>query len=91
MPVVKRRPSRAKSPYRPNQAAAPQTALIRQRSLAARRCHKKAAAMSTAPLPITAAFHDKNLLGYGIRDSSTYQAWIVFLAALFGLPMTPQQ
>ena len=47
--------------------------------------------MSTAPLPITAAFHDKNLLGYGIWDSSTYQAWVAFLAALFGLPMTPQQ
>jgi hypothetical protein len=47
--------------------------------------------MNIEPLPITAAFLDKNLLGYGIKDFSTYHAWIVFLAALFGLGLSAQQ
>ena len=47
--------------------------------------------MNTAPLPIVPAFLDKNLLGCGIKDFSTYHAWIVFLSALFGLGLTPQQ
>jgi hypothetical protein len=45
----------------------------------------------TAPLPITAAIRDKNLLGAGIKNFATFETWLVFLSAVFGLPMSAQQ
>ena len=36
-------------------------------------------------MDIIRAFHDKNLLGAGIRDFSTFAAWEVALRAIFGL------
>ena len=36
-------------------------------------------------MDIIRAFHDRNLLGAGIRDFSTFKAWEVALSAIFGL------
>jgi hypothetical protein len=47
--------------------------------------------MNTEPMPITTAFRDKNLLGAGIKNFATFETWLVFLSALFGLGMSPQQ
>jgi hypothetical protein len=40
---------------------------------------------------ILQAIRDKDLLGYGIRDLKTFEAWLVAIAAMFGLPMTKHQ
>jgi hypothetical protein len=37
------------------------------------------------------ALNDANLFAPWFRDRSTWQAWVAFLAALFALPMTPDQ
>ena len=47
--------------------------------------------MSAPALSILDACDDPELLGRWFRDRSTWAAWFAFLAALFGLPMTPEQ
>ena len=47
--------------------------------------------MSTPALSILDACDDPELLGRWFRDRSTWAAWFAFLAALFGLPMAPEQ
>jgi hypothetical protein len=49
---------------------------------------KKATA---APLSILEALEDGALFGRMGFDAESWTAWLVFLAALFGLPMTPEQ
>jgi hypothetical protein len=40
---------------------------------------------------ILQACDDANLFARFFRDTATWRAWFAFLAALFGLPMTPEQ
>ncbi|MFK4623872.1 hypothetical protein [Bradyrhizobium diazoefficiens] len=48
--------------------------------------------MTTTPLlTLIEACEDGDLLGQWFRDRGTWAAWFAFLAALFGLPMTPEQ
>jgi hypothetical protein len=37
------------------------------------------------------ACNDPELFGRWFRDRATWQAWFAFIAALFALPMTPEQ
>jgi hypothetical protein len=37
------------------------------------------------------AIHDEELFARWFRDRATWQAWLAFIAALFGVPMTPDQ
>jgi hypothetical protein len=37
------------------------------------------------------ACHDEELFARWFRDRATWQAWFAFIAALFGVPMTPEQ
>jgi len=37
------------------------------------------------------ACDDQTLFGQWFRDRATWQAWFAFIAAMFGLPMTPEQ
>ena len=45
----------------------------------------------TAGVDILRAVGDPLLLGRGFKDPATWAAWRSFLAALFGLSMTPDQ
>ena len=40
---------------------------------------------------IVEAITDRSLFGSAFRDAASWQAWRVFLSALFGLPMTSKQ
>ena len=42
-------------------------------------------------MTIIEAIADRTLFASAFRDPATWQAWRVFLVALFGLPMTPEQ
>jgi hypothetical protein len=46
---------------------------------------------STMTISLLDAIEDQKLFGPWFRDPSTWAAWKAFLAALFGLPMTPEQ
>ena len=47
--------------------------------------------MSAPAIPILDAVRDERLFGSAFRDLSTWRAWLAFLAALFGLPMSEDQ
>jgi hypothetical protein len=42
-------------------------------------------------LTIIDAIQDEELFARWFRDKATWQAWLAFIAALFGVPMTPEQ
>ncbi len=42
-------------------------------------------------MTIIDAIHDEELFARWFRDKNTWQAWFTFIAALFGVPMTPEQ
>jgi hypothetical protein len=42
-------------------------------------------------MTIIDACHDEELFARWFRDKTTWQAWFAFIAALFGVPMTPDQ
>jgi hypothetical protein len=44
--------------------------------------------MSARAFSILDAIRDQRLFGAAFKDVSTWRAWLVFLAALFGLPMS---
>jgi hypothetical protein len=37
------------------------------------------------------ACHDPKLFAQWLRNKGSWDVWLIFLAALFALPMTPQQ
>ena len=47
--------------------------------------------MSRVPVTIIDAIADKHLFAPWFKDCATWQSWFAFLAALFALPMTPDQ
>lgn len=47
--------------------------------------------MSAPPITLIDACADPDLFGQWFRDRATWQAWFAFIAALFALPMTPEQ
>ena len=47
--------------------------------------------MSAPAISIVEACDDAELFGRWFRDRDTWSAWFALLAALFGLPMTPEQ
>src|SRR5262249_14270070 len=57
----------------------------------AKAAERRSGEVSTPALSILDACDDPELLGRWFRDRSTWAAWFAFLAALFGLPMTPEQ
>jgi hypothetical protein len=46
---------------------------------------------NTAPITLLEACEDRQLFGQWFRDKATWQAWFAFIAALFALPMSPEQ
>ena len=53
--------------------------------------HKSDHALSGAGVSILDAIDDPKLFASRFKDPTTWATWRVFLAALFGLPLTPQQ
>jgi hypothetical protein len=46
---------------------------------------------NTAQITLLEACEDRQLFGQWFRDKATWQAWFAFIAALFALPMSPEQ
>jgi hypothetical protein len=47
--------------------------------------------MNAPPISIVEACDDAELFGRWLRDRTTWAAWLAFIAALFGHPLTPDQ
>src|SRR6266851_7132358 len=47
--------------------------------------------MNAPTINIVEACDDAELFGRWLRDRSTWAAWLAFIAALFGHPLTPDQ